>query len=420
MSKARKDGSRRMEDGIRKYHGKRGITYNVVLTDRDGVKRSKAFKTRAEAIEARDRNRVALRDGSYVPPSDKTVSQYVDAWIERLDVKASTRMNYESALQHIRIALGDRKLQKLTKLHVESFVRNMQSIPRPGRPPRPVAIGTKVAVLRLLKTLLEDAAEDGLLPANPCRKVKRPKSDDSTYRDELRDGEFYERGRHVLRKADVEEMLDHMKAQNYAVWLPCFLMWHTGLRRGEALALRWSRIRLDAKPARISVEATEWRGRVTTPKTTRSRAAVEISSYVADVLRQHRAVQASDVQTLTGQGASADWFVCALPDSVTAPQKGSSFTSRMARTLKGTRFEQVTPHCLRHAHGSHLISLGWTVPEVARRLRDTQATVMSVYAHAIESGRSLDDDFRPTAPAAIPEVAESGKTPAFAPLRAVK
>jgi integrase len=70
----------------------------------------------------------------------------------------------------------------------------------------------------------------------------------------------------------------------------------TGLRKGEALALRWDRVDLDAGTLKVAatIAGVNHRLSITEPKTARSRRPVPLSPAVVAMLRKHRATQKAD------------------------------------------------------------------------------------------------------------------------------
>ena len=70
----------------------------------------------------------------------------------------------------------------------------------------------------------------------------------------------------------------------------------TGMRKGEALALSWDRVDLDAGVLRVAATISRVGGRsvITEPKTVRSRRAVPLNPAVVSMLRRHRANQAAE------------------------------------------------------------------------------------------------------------------------------
>lgn len=410
------DGRYRPEDYIT---GPDYVSYQVQVTKPNGQKETYKAESLREARTIRDRERTAVREGSFVPNNNTTVAEYADQWLSRVQTKDSTRAQYKRQINHIKAVLGDTKLQDLRSGDVEQFIYELQTFSCSGKPARPASSKTKTVILTLLSAILNKARRDGLIHANPCDDVKRPAVAAPQRRRQLPDKAVYQRGAMVLSEADVEELLAHLKGRD--TWLPALILWRTGLRRGELLALRWDCVYLDSDPPGIWVTRTETNGGEVsdTPKTAQSYGFVEIDPELAEVLRQHRDAQAADVAALTGEQTVGNWYVVSPAINAAKPRRGSSFTSRLSRHLAGTRFAEVTPHCLRHAHGSHLLSRGYSVPEGAARLRETQQTFMRWYSHAIHGSRSMADVFR-RGDAQLAAVVKSGKSKSAPALRVVK
>ena len=410
------DGKYRPEDYIT---GPDYVTYQVQVTKPNGQKETYKAESLSEARAIRDRERTAIREGHFVANNNTTVAEYADQWLSRVQTKESTRAQYERQINHIKAVVGDKKLQDLRSRDVEEFIYGLQTMLQPGKPPRPASSKTKTVMLTLFSSILKKAQRDGLIHTNPCDDVKRPSVSAPQSRRQLPDKAVYKRGEMVLSEMDVEELLGHLKGRD--TWLPAFILWRTGLRRGELLALRWDCVYLDSDPPEIWVTRTETNhGDVAeTPKTARSYGPVEIDPELAEVLRQHRDAQAADIATLMGKQTTGNWYVVSPATNPDKPLVGSSFTTRLKRDLAGTRFAEVTPHCLRHAHGSHLLSCGYSVPEGAARLRETQQTFMRWYSHAIHGSRSMADVFQ-RGSGELARVVKGGKSKSMAALRVVK
>lgn len=136
-------------------------------------------------------------------------------------------------------------------------------------------------------------------------------------------------------------------------------------------ALRWRDIDFDNLRIHVRATATEQRT-LASPKTARSEGSVSITQELAKLLQENRGEP------------DPDQFV--FSDSPNKPMRPGTFAMRLHSQLKGSRFEKVTPHDLRHAHGSALLDAGWSIARVANRLRDSQATLVKTYSHEI-SGR---------------------------------
>jgi integrase len=139
---------------------------------------------------------------------------------------------------------------------------------------RKVADSTVRSAYTILRAVLDAAVRDGALAANPAALVRRPKVT-------IREAPH-------LTPAQVADLLraeDTRYAPLFALLVP------RGLRRGEALALRWSDIDLDKGRVRVRGTLARVQGRllVTEPKTAKSRRFVPISAPADELLRGIRA-----------------------------------------------------------------------------------------------------------------------------------
>lgn len=149
-----------------------------------------------------------------------------------------------------------------------------------------------------------------------------------------------------------------------------------GLRRGEALGLRWSDIDFDEETitVRRSVGAGE-KGRpvVTDGKTAASRATVPVDSATLDLLRSLRREFRSSLMA-AGVRPPADGFVWRSDPMATKPLTPGAVSQWWRRNrdrlgLPGTRV-----HDLRHFVASQLLAAGVDTVTVQARLRHASAT----------------------------------------------
>jgi integrase len=135
-------------------------------------------------------------------------------------------------------------------------------------------------VYTTLRAIVEDATLDGLIADNPAVRVSRPRV-----------------ARSEARHLSADEVTAVLAAAAGLRYQPVLmLIAATGLRRGEALGLRWDRV--DFKGGTLKVAATLSRidGAlvITEPKTARSRRTVPISPPVVAMLKPVKAAQAAE------------------------------------------------------------------------------------------------------------------------------
>jgi integrase len=248
-------------------------------TDEDGRSRrytvygSTPKEARAKASAVRERLRANL------PARDRKVTlgvfaaEWIDSTLAASDRKASTKTMYTTmARQHIiGSKIGGKPLEKLRPSHIEARKVELEH--------RGLSESTIRSAYTILRAVLDTAVRDRALAQNPAHAVRRPKV---TAREAA-----------YLTPDQVRSLLLEAKPSRYA---PLFeLLVNTGLRRGEALALHWSDIDLDAKLLRVRGTLARVAGElvVTETKTPRSRRVVPLSP-TAERLRNVRANQRAE------------------------------------------------------------------------------------------------------------------------------
>jgi integrase len=287
--------------------------------------RRRGFKTKKEAQDALSEIHHAARTGGYVEPSRQTLAKFLQGWI--LTIKPTARpatwASYERNLRvHVIPRIGGYPLQGINagtvaQLYADLLAdghRGINGYARPrddstnsrpaGLSPRTVAyIGT------ILHRAFDDAVRWGRLVRNPADAVKRPKipsaSSTVTAWDAATLGDFLARSKAYIGKGGTAD-------RYYAVWV---LLATTGLRRGEALGLRWSDLDLDSAVLSVSqtVIAVDHEQVIGTPKTAAGARAVELDSTTISALREHRRNQLEE-RLLMGAGFTDRGFVFCLPD----------------------------------------------------------------------------------------------------------
>jgi integrase len=195
---------------------------------------TRTFDTRREAREELSRIRHETNLGTYVQLSKETVNSYLDGYLKAATRgrRASTKRNYEDALQPVRERLGTRPLQSITKSDVEDLVDWMLTAGRKrgGKPGTGLSSRSVRLTLGRLSAALEAAVLEGKLVRNVVRLVDSP--------------EYTPRERQTWSKAEVRKFL--AKASFHRLYVGWRLSLY-GLRRGEVLGLRWSEIDLRAR-----------------------------------------------------------------------------------------------------------------------------------------------------------------------------
>jgi integrase len=231
-----------------------------VATLEDGRRRPVYGDTQAQARAKRRAVAGAVEDGLPLTPERLTVGAYLDEWCavtlaERVRagrLAASTADFYRDMCErHIVPTLGRVKLTKLTPAKVRGWIgAKLAETSTRGRPLSPRTVAYAHAVLR---KALADAVRDELIARNVAALVEAS----TTQRDPVQ----------PLSEDEARKVLATAASDRLRVlWL---VLLSLGLRRGEALALRWDDLDLDAGTVTIRRSLQRVRAR-----RTRRRAAV--------------------------------------------------------------------------------------------------------------------------------------------------
>lgn len=248
--------------------------------DGAGVKR-RAYAYAKSEKEARLALRAMIRrieDDDIVSESAATVASWTEHWITvslaSSDRRAATKMTYESLLRtHLVPALGGMKLRALSVAHVESWIQDLAA--------RRSASTTRQAHA-VLCMVLDGAQKQGLVRRNVAKIVTRPRAP-------RLEATFYS-------SEEVALLRSAAAGQRLCQFLT--IVAFTGLRKGEALALRWDDVDLASESPVVRVTGTLTRvdGSLlrSEPKTSAGRRTIPLVPAAADALRSLRVEQKRD------------------------------------------------------------------------------------------------------------------------------
>jgi integrase len=229
----------------------------------DGRRRRKTVKakTKSELAQKMRAVHTAIDQGIPLPDQAVTTGQWLEFWLDHvlptMDLSAKTLSDYRySATRYVIPAVGRVPLAKLTPEHVEKMMTGLrqQGLTR--------TVSYARAVLRMA---LAVAMARGRVGRNVAALTRAPKKPPAKLDDAL-DADAAEA---VLAAAEG----DRLEALAVVVLA-------TGIRKGEALRLRWDDLDLDMSTLTVR-----------TAKTDAGRRTIALPGFAGAALRQHRAGQ---------------------------------------------------------------------------------------------------------------------------------
>jgi integrase len=161
------------------------------------------------------------------------------------------------------------------------------------------------------------------------------------------------------------------------------LMAFTGVRRGEALGLRWCDLDLERGRATIcqTILPIAHRPTVGEPKTARGRRSVAIDRRTVEVLHLHRKHQLEQ-RLLVGPDFHDHGLVFGHPDG--EPLNPEYVSRRFQRLVRASGLPSVRLHDLRHTHATLALAAGVPTRVLSDRLgHSAMAVTTDIYQHAI-------------------------------------
>src|SRR6478672_4885250 len=351
---------KRMKDGkIIRYEG--AVTY---IGDDGKTKRHTVYgRTRQDVRDKLRRARERLDAGAPVRDASRTVTDWLAQWrattLAVSDRKPTTRELYARlSRKHLEPApFGAITLDRLRPTDIEALVLKCRD--------RGLSDSSVRSVYTVLRLALDAAVRDGLLARNPAAVVNRP-------------GVARREARHAAT-VDVIALLNAADGLRYRDVL--VLIAATGMRRGEALAVRWTDMDLDS--GLLTVRGTLGRvgGKlvVSEPKTDRSRRTVPLGAPLVAMLRARREQQAAEQLRAANQWQKSGLV---FTTELGTPVEPRNILRTVETAAAKAGMEGVVVHTLRHSAAVAWLEAGVHIKAVADLLGHASIAVTGdIYGH---------------------------------------
>ncbi len=294
-------------------------------------------------------------------------------------LKPITAYNYQKMIDfHFMEYFGNKKLKDITTGLLTDYFCKMTTV-KNGEVV-PMAPATVKRIYNIMQSLMHFAVSQGYIKDTPCRGVILPTKDST--QDEKRKS---------LTDEELPRFLDMFKEYSVLNTIVKVLL-YTGMRSGEALGLQWEDIDFERRLITVNHTLSDVGGKhfLTTPKTKTSRRTIYMSSDLVEILKEHRRKQHELAFTLRGQFEH--------PEMVFTSELGnykdrSGLNTSFRRFLKGSEFEFMTLHCLRHTNATLLLNSGVDLKIVSEHLGHSDVGVTAnIYTDVLESTKKRTAD----------------------------
>ncbi len=208
------------------------------------------------------------------PANKKNIKfkDYANKWIDRKkkeyeagQLKFSTLKSYQQGINRILNLsfFSEEYVNNITVTEIKSFITDLC---------KRLNNKTVVNTLTPLRQIFEDLFYDGIIRENPMLKIKNPK---------LTKPEIF-----PFSQEEILRILDYFEKEYNQMYALIATMFYTGMRTGEALAMKWEN--LDFNKWTYFIKESFSRKKLTTPKTASSIREIKIPPTLQQILLNHK------------------------------------------------------------------------------------------------------------------------------------
>ena len=319
-------------------------------------------KTRQQVAQKLRSLQRTIDDGLPVIDERQTVEHYLNWWLAEVlpgSVKDSTADGYRWILERYVVpSIGRVRLAQLAPAQVQSMLRELEK--------RGLSVATRRQVRAILRRALGHAERWELVHRNAAALVEAPRKEGAHISD-------------ALNLDEAKALLAAARGSHLEALITVALA--IGLRKGEALALRWDDVDLDASMLTVTGTLKRRVGVglfVDTPKTERGRRTIPLPQAVVASLRQHRARQ-SEMRLSAGPLWDDRGFVFTTP--LGTPLDPRNITREFHAITVAAGLGRRRFHALRHSAATLMLSLGVPLEVISATLGHAgYAITADVYA----------------------------------------
>ncbi len=296
--------------------------------------------------------------------------RWIEATLEASSRKASTKALY-AGLARTHIIGSELDLTPLNKIQATTVERFLINLRKAGK-----SDSTIRQVFIIARAIGDAAVRDRQIAVNPFATVRPPKV---AHREAV-----------YLSPAQVDKLLRSSSDSRYRLLFA--LLVNTGLRRGEALALKWRDVNFDKRTMRVRGTLSRVDGEltVTPPKSGHSDRTLPLSQPAVEVLRSVKVRQAVE-RLRAGNVWQETGFV--FTTEFGTPCDPRNALRALKAAAKAAALDGVGLHTLRHSAASVMLTNGVPLKVVSELLGHSGIAITAdVYGHVSpEVSRSAID-----------------------------
>lgn len=331
------------------------------------------YKTKREAETALAKVAGEIASGTHIESSKLLVDEFLRTeWLPaiRATIRPTTYLSYQGHVEHHLIpAFGRIPLQQLSGAHLNAYYAKLLSEKQEGKH-RQLAPGTVRRIHATLHRALRDAVRWNRISRNPADAADPPRAAGC--------------GESEMKVWSIANLQTFLTAERtsplYPLWITLVT---TGMRRGEALGLRWQDLNLEANTLAIRQTRvlTGYQPLLSTPKTKRGRRLVALDPTTTAALQELYERRREETQMNREELNDADLVFTGQDGTPIHPER---VTRLFQQASKKANVPLIRLHDLRHTHATLALSAGIHPKVVSERLGHANIGItLDTYSHCL-------------------------------------
>lgn len=239
---------------------------------------------------------------------------------------------------------------------------------------RPLSARTIENHHQVLSAIFTQAEREMIIPYNPAQKTIRPKRKPTVNTE-------------CLQPDQLQGIISALESEGVKLRTMMYLFMVTGCRRGEIMALKWSKV--DFKRGQITIDASlsylPDRGVYEGPTKTGNVRYIAIPQEAIQLLKQYQRWQIEQRLKAGDQWNDTGYIFTRWNGE---PQNPTNVNTIMTKFCKRHGLPPIHPHLFRHTAASIMIARGVDILAVSEMLGHSSASMtLDVYGHAIEEAK---------------------------------
>lgn len=341
------------------------------LTGKQKRTTRRGFKSKKEAKQAEFLLQSQAEEQEFTKIyEDYTFEEIAKMWMDsyKSTVKPTTLATAKYMLKTVIKYFDGMKIKNITVLICQNNVQKIQD-----------KYKSSSLLFSVIKRIFKYAYHLEIIPENPMDKVIIPRKKYTEENQEEQIDNFYTR-------MELLEFLNKCQNSRSPFNVTFFhVLGYTGLRKGEALGLKWKDIDFQNKTLKVSRTAVKVDGKqfCQSPKTKKSRRTISIDDHTISLLKTWKIYQMKRFMAHGVKFEGNEQYIFTNRDCKWYSYNHISDLNNVL--AKRFNMRRITIHGFRHTHCSLLFESGATIKEVQERLGHSNIkTTMEIYAHVTE------------------------------------